>query len=369
MRKLKLIGLSILLAACSQSGKATGSSSADDSEPTRTEAKEVRRERPTLAPPPYADHNRFEEREVVVNPGKWALPGTLSIPRARDPVPAVIIVHGSGPTDRDGTFVSQKRYRDIAWGLASRGIAVLRYDKRTLTHGKKMTALLTVKEESVDDAIAAAELLRTIGSVDKSQIYILGHSLGGTLTPRILARDRTLAGGIVLAGAARPLEDIVFEQQMQMFEAQRDRLPTEADKRAALVKMLDAGIAELRGTLDKVKALRADDKGKPARLFGAAAAYWLDLRDYRPATVAAQLSVPLLLLQAGRDLQVPAKDFELWKQELSSKSDASFRLYPSLNHLFIFDHGGGLKEYGRPGAFVHKAVIEDVAAWIGEQGP
>jgi hypothetical protein len=85
----------------------------------------------TYKPPPYADSSKFEEREISIGKGIWSLPGTLSLPKGVGFFPAVVLVHGSGPHDRDETIGPNKPFRDLANGLASRGIAVLRYEKRT----------------------------------------------------------------------------------------------------------------------------------------------------------------------------------------------------------------------------------------------
>ena len=114
-------------------------------------------------PPEYARPDSFREDEVTVGEGQWALPGTLTLPRGGGPLPAVVLVHGSGPQDRDETVLANKPFRDLAWGLASRGIAVLRYDKRTKVHGAKMASAgtpVTVKEETIDDALAAVADIR-----------------------------------------------------------------------------------------------------------------------------------------------------------------------------------------------------------------
>jgi hypothetical protein len=91
--------------------------------------------------PPYAVPDRFTEKEVVVGTGAWALPGTLTVPAGPGPFPALVLVHGSGPHDRDETIGPNKPFRDLAWGLASQGIAVLRYEKRTKAHAARTAAI------------------------------------------------------------------------------------------------------------------------------------------------------------------------------------------------------------------------------------
>ena len=147
--------------------------------------------------PPYVDSEAFTEREVTVGRGEWSLPGTLSVPLQGDLHPAVVLVHGSGPNDRDETIGANKPFKDLALGLASKGVAVLRYEKRTLEHGSKMASLmevLTPEEEVIEDALAAVSLLKETEGIDPDRIYVLGHSLGGTLAPRIAQGDPHIAG-------------------------------------------------------------------------------------------------------------------------------------------------------------------------------
>ncbi len=250
---------------------------------------------PPSPAPPYADTTAFDERAVEVGTGEWALPGTLSLPRSGAPCSAVVLVHGSGPNDRDETLGPNKPFRDIAWGLASRGIAVLRYEKRTRAHSGKLAGRLadfTVQEETVDDALAAVALLRRMREIDPRRVFALGHSLGGTLLPRIGARDAAIAGFIILAGATRPLEDAILDQVRHL--------------------------AQIDGEIS-----------------------------------------------AGeREGLVTLEDFEGWKTALGEGSEARFRLYPQLNHLFMPGEGPlTASEYERPG-HVDRAVIEEIAGWI-----
>ena len=294
------------------------------------------------SPPPYADAATFAETAVTV--GALKLPGTLSRPGRPGSIPGVVLVHGSGPLDRDETIGPNKVFKDLAWGLSSRGVAVLRYDKRSLVAPMKSG---TVKDEVIDDAVAAVDLLAAEQTVDKARIFVLGHSLGGMLAPRIAEAGKNVGGLIILAGATRPLEEVIVDQIRHL------RGPGTPEAQAA---------EEFARRVRDPK-LGADDivnfMGSPMP-----AAYWLDLRGYHPGELAARLGKPVFVLQGGRDYQVTLADFEGWKSALGAREQATLKLYAAMNHLFIAGEGRSMPdEYNRAG-HVALEVIDDIASWI-----
>jgi dienelactone hydrolase len=312
--------------------------------------------------PFYANPATFQEREVQIGTGEWTLPGTLTLPVGKGPFPAVVLVHGSGPNDRDETIGANKPFCDLAWGMASRGVAVLRYEKRTKHYAEKLAALkpnkFTVKEETIDDALAAVSLLRDTEKVAPTKVFLLGHSLGGMLVPRIGTLDTKIAGFIVLAGGTRPLEDIIYSQFKWFFTL--DGPISEANK--VKLQQLESQVARV-----KDPGLLPNTPPADLPLGGAPATYWLDLRGYNPPEVARRMKCPILILQGGRDYQSTAEDFQGWKNALSSNKNVQFRLYPKLNHLFIEGEKRSVPaEYEIPG-HVAETVVEDVAAWIKRQ--
>jgi len=310
-------------------------------------------------PPPYARPESYREREVVVGSGDWALPGTLTLPKGDGPFAAAVLVHGSGPHDRDETIGPNKPFRDLAWGLASQGVAVLRYEKRTYTHGGRMAAhkdAITLDAEVVEDAVAAVAAVRKHKEIDGKRVFIVGHSLGALLAPRIGEREPSLAGLVLLAGNARPLEDVILEQ-------------------IAYITSLKGELTDKdRASLDKVKQqvarvkdakLSADTPSADLPL-GVAATYWLDLRRYDQTATAARLKMPMLIVQGERDYQVTMTDFAAWQKALAGHDNVRFRSYPELNHLFMEGKGKATpNEYGKAGHMV-RAVVDDLAAWIKE---
>src|ERR1019366_7024849 len=287
--------------------------------------------------PEYSKPDTFKERDVTVGDGEWKLPGTLTVPVGAGPFPAVVLVHGPGPNDRDETVGGVKMFKDLAEGLASRGIVVLRYEKRTLQYRARIASIanFTVQEEVVDDAVKAAALLRSLAEVNGSRVFV---------APRIAELDGKLAGIVLMAGNVRPLEDLLVEQ-VEYMGIKGDQL----DRAKALQV--------------KVKKLDPGDEDSPA-LGGLPVSYWVDLKDYDPAAAARKLAIPLLVLQGERDFQVTMTDFALWKAAVGSAKGVVMKSYPSLNHLFVAGEGKSLPaEYSKPG-HVAPAVIDDIAKFV-----
>jgi dienelactone hydrolase len=296
--------------------------------------------------PAYSKPDSFRERDVTVGEGQWKLPATLTVPAGQGPFPAIVLVHGSGPNDRDETVGGSKVFKDLAEGLASRGVVVLRYEKRTRQYSAAMAGLasFTVEDEAVEDAVKGAALLRAQPEVNPKRVFVLGHSLGGYLAPRIAEEDGKLAGLVILAGAARPMEDAVVDQA-EYLGVSADNLKT--------VKAVAA----------KIKTLEPGDEDSPP-IMGAPVAYWLDLKGYDPAALAKKLALPMLILQGDRDFQVTMKDFALWKAAVGANKAVTMRAYPALNHLFVAGEGKSTEaEYRKPG-HVAPEIIDDIAKFL-----
>ena len=296
--------------------------------------------------PEYSQPASFKERDITVGEGEWKLPGTLTVPTGAGPFPAVVLVHGSGPNDRDETVGGAKVFKDLAEGLASRGIVVLRYEKRTLQYRARIAAIknYTVQEETVEDAVNALAAVRAQAEVNGSRVFLIGHSLGGYVAPRIAEQDGKLAGIVLMAGNARPLEDLLVDQVTYMGIT---------GKQLENAKAIQAN----------VKKLEKGDEDSPS-LVGVPASYWLDLKGYDPAAAAKKLGIPMLILQGERDYQVTMADFALWKAAVGASKGVVMKSYPTLNHLFVAGDGKSLPaEYSRPG-HVAPAVIDEIAKFV-----
>ena len=310
----------------------------------------------SYSPPSYVDPAAFRDEPITVDAGGWPLPGTLTVPVGAGPFPAIVLVHGSGPSDRDATAGGSRVFRDLAEGLATQGIAVLRYDKRTRVHAARIAALtsFTSKEEVVDDAVAAVRLLRSRKEIRADRVFVLGHSFGGMMAPRIAAAGPGVAGLVILAGNVRSLEQAILDQTRYLANLDGAVSADEQSQIDAAVKL----VADAR-------TLKASDPPLGVGAVSAPASYWLDLRGYDPAAAAATLTQPVLVLQGERDYQVTmADDFAAWRRALGARPNAQLKSYPLLNHRMIAGAGPSQPaEYLAPG-HVDVEVVRDIAAWI-----
>jgi dienelactone hydrolase len=303
--------------------------------------------------PPYANVTAITEMPVTIGADPCKLEGTLTLPKGEGPFPAAVLLHGFGPQDRDQRVGTRRPFRDIAWGLASRGIAVLRFDKRTKTHGRTMSSVgLTLDFEIFEDARFALETLRDQPQVDDRRVLLIGHTFGATLTPSIAAEDGRVAGVVMLAPSALPILDLLIQQGELGIVNTPETQPA--------VEELDrvrAAVAQIRN--------RAVPSGR--EVLGAPAGYWYELARLDGANAVAAtaaLGRPVLLLAAGRDVARMGDDFGIWTERLGTTPGVTLERYPELTHEFMPDEvDPGPDERSRP-MHVDERVIERIAGWI-----
>jgi len=303
--------------------------------------------------PKYADTTLYTEKLIDLKSGTHTLAGMITTPKNIKKFPIVIFIHGSGPNDMDETLGPNKPFRDLALGLAAKGIASFRYVKRTLVYPNEFKKVFTIKEEVSDDALAAIAYAKNITGVNVSQVYILGHSLGGMLAPKLALEAKDINGVILAAAPARSFADLVTEQTNYIYASRNDTST--------------AGKIELEKNISEIKKINIKSLGniKPDSLMlGIPAAYWVDLNNYNPLATAKKLKNRLFIFQGETDFQVSVNDYTVWKNALANNKNVTFKLYPELNHLLTpQSEKGTMQQYERPGT-VADYLINDLAAWI-----
>ncbi len=305
----------------------------------------------------------IEEKIIVGEGTPYPLNGCLMLPEnTENPVPAVVFVHGSGSSNMDEKVGKLTPFRDLAYGLAAHGIASVRYDKRTFAHAFKLlrdkSLTVTVKEETIEDAILAAELLRKDPRIDPHKVFLIGHSMGGMLAPRIDAEGGNFRGLILLAGTPRRLEEVLVEQNNEAL----------AGMKGLLRRLVEKQIGKLNHSFDGLYEM-SDEEAKAKKLGGGVTLYYF--KEMGEPTVESYLKStekPILVMQGERDFQVKADtDFRMYKEILADHPDATFILYENLNHAFVPSVYGSLlkakQEYAKE-QHIGENVISDIARWI-----
>ena len=306
-----------------------------------------------------------QESIVLGKNTRYPLKGKLTLPDGPGPFPAVVLVHGSGSSNLDEKVGKLTPFQDIALGLAERGIASVRYDKRSYAHGLKMVLdkghPITVREETIDDALLAARLLRSDSRIDPSQVFLLGHSMGAMLAPRIEAEGGDFAGLILLAGTPRRLEEVLLEQTAEAV----------ASMKGLARKLGQKQLTQLRQTFEGLYDL-SDEEAKRKKVGNGTTLYYF--KEMGQPTVAQWLErtrKPMLVMQGEKDFQVKASvDFALYRKLLGDRDNVTFRLYPGLNHAFVsarFDSIADAKKEFTPERHIGPQVLDDLANWIKAQ--
>lgn len=290
------------------------------------------------------------ETKMVSEVNDMSLDGILTTPNEGSNFPVVIFVHGSGASDKDETIYNNKPFRDIAWGLAERGVASYRYDKSNFSNPEKFVNdnSITLYEETINDAVAIANQIKALDYIDR--VYILGHSLGGYAMP-LIAEEFEADGFVIMAGPTRPLDVLIEEQMNYIFNI--DRVVTEEEKAFMEATMVSLG---------KIRAL--DFESDDENLFGATKAYWSFLASYDPVESAKSMTSPVLVLQGERDYQVTMDDYNGWFDGFGLEDNWSFKTYEKLTHLMMPGEGQPTNTEYTITNTVDPQVIEDISNWI-----
>lgn len=303
--------------------------------------------------PFYVNTELYTEQSVYLKSGTHQLAAVITTPKGVTNFPMVVLVHGSGPSDLDGTVGPNKPLKDIADGLAGKGIGSVRYVKRTVIYPNEFQKAFTVKEEVLDDAVAAIALAKTVKGADLKSIYVLGHSLGGMLAPRIATLAPDIKGIILAAAPARQLTDVIKDQNKYMVDRAKDTT-------GALAKVLEKALIEVeKSRITKLGTMKAD-----SLVMGLPVSYWIDLNNYDQVATAKKLTKRIYIIQGGNDFQVPETDFELWKSALAGKTGVTFKHYGEINHLLSPQmEKGDVSQYQKM-ANVSEQLVKELALWI-----
>ncbi len=302
----------------------------------------------TYSIPDYADQSKFKVEKITIG-NDWKVPAEITIPQGKGPFPAVILIPGSGPENMNESIGPNRPFEDIAYGLSSMGIAVLRYDKSTYVYSKEFQdgkIPVNLENEYFKDALDGIKFLKDQSYIGK--IFVLGHSEGGYLAPQIAKMSGGVSGVIMLAAPARSLQDVTIDQLEYLISLSNN---------ATEISSMKSIIVQLQDINDHT--LKDSDV-----VMGAPVSYYYELEKYNPVDVLKTLNLPVLIMQGGKDYQVTQKDFYIFESAFGKEKNYTFKWYPDLDHLFMkWDGTPSPDEYLVEG-HVSVDVIEEISTWI-----
>jgi dienelactone hydrolase len=312
--------------------------------------------------PEYVNTFGFYEIKIPFGPTGFEGEAILTVPIQQKKYPCIIIIGGSGPIDKDATIGPNRIYKDFSWGLANKGIATVRFDKRTKAYFGKMMQehkngnYYTIEQEYLDDVKELVKKVSKKEAIDANRIYLMGHSQGGGLMPLFLKQNKSVAGAIMAAGNYTTMPNLMLYQFDYLMPMQ---VKTKAD--SALFDKLRAQAKN--ATKSNLSNTFPNDSLPAMYPFS----YWNYMNKIEFVKLAKSNKKPVLIIQGERDYQVPISEYKLWKDALVDHNNYMFTSFAKLNHLFMEGEGKSTPdEYSKRGN-VPEYVIDEIAKWIKAQ--
>ncbi|MCI0485946.1 MAG: CocE/NonD family hydrolase [Blastocatellia bacterium] len=341
---------------------------------------EMRRPQEPKKPYPY------DEEEVVYdNPEAGVkLAGTLTFPRAEGPFPAVLLITGSGPQDRDEALLGHRPFLVLADYLTRRGIAVLRVDDRGVGESTGDFGKAT-SEDFASDALAGIEFLKGRKEIDARRIGLIGHSEGGMIAPMVAAKSSDVAFIVLMAGPGITGEEILYmqgaliarangasDEMIAKSRAAQEHLFTvmkeEKDLASAEKRLREEAAARMSQLTEEEKRVRGTSEATlDGNLRRALTPWFRYFLTYNPRPALMKVKCPVLAVNGEKDLQVPAGENLLaiaQALEAGGNSDYTVMKLPSLNHLFQTSRTGSPAEYAAIEETMSPVALRTIAGWI-----
>lgn len=333
---------------------------------------------PELSKDPSKDPSKEPSTKELTIDLSWSVNGTLYQPRAdSEPKALLILVHGSGPHAREEKVGGVSVFSDLAVGLTGRiNLAVFSFDKRTFTHQSRFAALpeeeITVFSETIDEVLALVEHFQN----RYERIALLGHSLGGSCIPHLMAKSSASAG-IMLAASYSPLEDLIIRQMRYLLKyapesGLSETIVETTAKQVETLKFLLAKSSEETASAAEIPAEGEERRNGPSPNLspnlplGLPFEYFQSLHKLNTNALAKALDKPVMIVQGERDYQVNMDEFEAWQALLSGNPNFTFKSYEKLNHLFVEGDVGALSvpsEYTKQ-ANLPDYLLDDIANFL-----
>lgn len=312
--------------------------------------------------PDYVNTFGFYEIKIPFGPKGFEREAILTVPIQQKKYVCVIIIGGSGGIDKDATIGPNKIYKDFSWGLAAKGIATLRFDKRTkyyfgkIMENHKNGNYYTIEQEYLEDVKELIKKVSKKDAIDANRIYLMGHSQGAGMMPLFLKQNKLVAGAIMAAGN--------YTSMPNLMQYQFDYLqPLQANSKSDSVLFDNLRVQAKNATKSNLPNTFPNDSLPTMYPFS----YWNYMNKIDFINLAKTNKKPVLVIQGERDYQVPLSEYKLWKDALIDHNNYMFTSFTKLNHLFMEGEGKSIPAEYSIRSNVPEYVIEEIAKWIKAQ--
>lgn len=331
---------------------------------------ELKRPQNPVKPYPYReDEVTYDNKEQNVT-----LAATFTIPQGTGPFPAVLLITGSGPQDRDESLLGHKPFLVLSDYLTRHGIAVLRADDRGVGKSAGVFAKATTADFATDTEAGVA-YLKTRAEVDPHKIGLIGHSEGAVIAPMVAARNKDVAFIVMMAGTGVP-GDQVLVAQGEAIQVASGKSTEEAAKDAAKERELltlvetEKDQAVLEKELKEKLAGEVPDAQIGMQIAQVTSPWFRYFLTYDPATALRKVTCPVLVLNGEKDKQVlPSQNLPPIRKALEEAGNKHFEIdeLPGLNHLLQTAKTGAPAEYAEIEETMSPVALDKMANWIGKQ--
>jgi pimeloyl-ACP methyl ester carboxylesterase len=325
----------------------------------------------------------YDEEEVKYSniTADVTLAGTLTLPRTGKPSPAVLLIAGSGPNDRNETIFGHKPFLVLADHLTKQGFAVLRVDKRGVGQSTGNYDVST-SEDFAADVLAGVEYLKIRNEVDAEQIGLIGHSEGGLIAPMVAVKSNDVAFIVLMAGGGVTGEATLYAQEALISRAMgvtEEQISHQLDFQKQVLSVIknESDLEKAEKLLREIVAKQLDNLPKEeqqasaevmeAQIKRCNSKWFRYFLTYDPITSLKHLKIPVLVINGELDSQVPSKqNLPVIAKILEEAGNRNYRIieFPKLNHLFQTCESGSILEYGKIEETIAPVVLDTLSGWI-----
>ena len=294
------------------------------------------------------DENGYNETQYVYKTSNGEGKAVFTNTKGSEKTPLVILVHDQGYLDKNSTVGVRKVFRDLAYALADKGIASVRYDRTNLDNDDIEDSIALMQEE----LLAVYESCKNFEEIDNNRIYVLGYGVGGYLLPKLVER-MDIDGLIIASSPCMDLHQSIYEKQM--YEVECEVTMSEQNKKVRR--------KEIEASRDLIETL-VNPEDFYQDIFGYSSSFWIQLQSYDAIQTVENLNLPVLITQGSNDYEVSSNAYNQWQHGLKDSKLVSLKYYKNMDHLFTIRNSTSVPADCLSESTIADAFVNDISKFV-----